>query len=107
MQQTIFELCGTDLNMLSELEAALERPTGDTLIQIRLLLGVFAFSSDGQHAIAQLNVQILLAEASDGKRDPIVSLIRALDVVGGKPLPASVACWSMSNRRSNPTVERK
>src|SRR5580698_9004927 len=84
MKQAVFEFRGADFDMLGKLEAAVEGPTGNALIQVVMFRGVFASARDGQHAITQLDIQILLAEASNSKRDPVACLVGAFDVVGRK-----------------------
>ena len=44
---------------------------------------LFALAGDRQHAVAHLDVQVLLGEAGDRDRDAVVGLVGALDVVGG------------------------
>ena len=39
MEQAVLELGGADLDMLGELEAALEGAPGDALVQVALLVG--------------------------------------------------------------------
>src|SRR5207302_10010464 len=44
VEQTVFELRALDLDILRQLEPALNSPPGDTLIQVRLWLGCFSFA---------------------------------------------------------------
>ena len=74
VKQAVFKLRGAHLDMFGQLEAAFEGAPGNALVQIALLGGVFAFADDRQYAIAHLHVQIILAEAGNSNRDPVVGL---------------------------------
>ena len=52
MKQAVLELGGLDLDMLGELEAALEGAAGDALVQVGRLGGILALAGDGQNAVA-------------------------------------------------------
>src|SRR5579862_93468 len=84
MEQSVLELRALDLDVLGQLEAALERTAGDTLIkESRLALVMLAaLALHHQHAFAHLDIQFLFAEARDRQRDAVMGLVGALDVVG-------------------------
>src|SRR5580658_6230862 len=64
MQEAVLELGALDLDMLGELEAALERAACDALIEIARLLRLFiaALALNSQDAIAHFDVQVLIRE---------------------------------------------
>src|SRR6185437_5327676 len=50
-----------------------------------LLAGFFSLAGNKEHAIAGFDIEVLLAEAGYGQRDPIMGLIGPLNVVGRIP----------------------
>src|SRR5689334_13958622 len=74
VEQSVLELRALDLDVLGQLEAALERTAGNSLIEIGLLAvaGVFPLALDRQHALAHLDVQLLFAEAGDRNGDAVM-----------------------------------
>lgn len=86
VQQAIFKACTAHLHILRQLETALERASGDALVEIGFavclgLCGVVALH--GQHAFAHFDGQVAFAETGDRQRDPVVVLVGPLDVIGG------------------------
>ena len=93
MEQAVLQAGTDDLNMVGELEAALEGTRGDALVQdlaLALLGGLHAFlrAADGQRVLTRLDGEILLGEAGDGDADAVIVLAGALDIVGGYPATA-------------------
>ena len=82
MEQAVLQAGGLDLDMLGELEAALEGAAGDALVQEVGLCALFALAGDGQHAILHVHRQVLVGKAGDRHGDAIVILVAALDIVG-------------------------
>src|SRR5690348_2874155 len=82
MEQAILELGALDLDMLGQLELALESAPGDALMQIGGLGRIFALAGDGQHAIGDFDAEILFRKAGGGDGDAIIILVAALDIVG-------------------------
>src|ERR1700761_8000178 len=66
MEQAVLQARGLDLDMLGELEAALEAPAGDALIEkgVRLVGGVgLALAGDGEHAVLHIDRQVAFGKA--------------------------------------------
>src|ERR1700688_1546946 len=64
----------------------MKRTAGNALIEkcrLALFAALFALALNGEHAFANFHVQILLAEARHRKRDAVMGVVGALDVVGG------------------------
>src|SRR6185503_1898896 len=86
MEQPILELRALDLDVLRELETPFEGATGDPLMEIARLGAVrlaIALALDGEHAFLDLDGEVLLGEARDRERNPVVVLAGPLDVVRG------------------------
>ena len=108
MQEPVLERRTLDLDVVSELEDALERTRCDTLVEdlaglllvLRLLIAL-----DREGVFLGFDRKIALAETGNRDRDAIGVLARALDVVGriagGNSKPSSI-----EKSRSKPTVER-
>src|ERR1051326_5438591 len=94
VKQAILEARALDLDVVGELEAALERPRGNALVEhfagllgLRLLL-----AADRQGVFLGLDREIGLGEPGDRKRDAIGVLAGPLDVVGRIARRAVDAC---------------
>src|SRR5437763_4142887 len=62
MEQSVLELRALDLDVLGQLEAALERTAGDAVVEVRrFVAAIVALAQYGQDALAHLDVQFLLA----------------------------------------------
>src|SRR5579885_138777 len=85
MQETVFEIRAADLDMVGELEFALESTRRDALIEhfafLPFLFG-FLLTADGELVFLHLDVEFLIGEARTGDRDAIRILAGALDIVG-------------------------
>src|ERR1051326_4388350 len=84
VKQAVLEARALDLDVVGELEAALERPRGNALVEhfagllgLRLLL-----AADRQGVFLGLDREVGLGEPGDRKRDAIGVLAGPLDVVG-------------------------
>src|SRR5262245_24909957 len=85
MQETVLERRPLDLDMVGELEHALERARGDALIKglALLLLGPrLLVAADRQRVVLHLDLEVRLAKSGNGYRNAIVVLAGPLDVVG-------------------------
>src|ERR1700737_2915491 len=85
VQEAVLERRTLDLDVVGELEDALESTRRDALIKhlagLLLVLGLF-LALDRQRVFLRLDRKVLLAEAGDCNRDAVGVLARALDVVG-------------------------
>src|SRR5262249_1399733 len=82
VKQAVLKLGRLHFDMLGELETALERATGDALIEIPLLGSLFALATDTKNSVTNLDGQILLAKPGHSERHPVVVLVSAFNVVG-------------------------
>src|ERR1043165_3359188 len=85
VQETVFELCAGDLDVIRKLEAALEGTGRDALIE-HLTLGLVALllllAADRERVFLGFDRQIALGEARNRDRDAIGVIAGPLDVVG-------------------------
>src|SRR5215469_6327792 len=81
MQKPILELGTLDLDMLGQLEFALERAPGDALMQIGRGSRGFALAGDSQDAVRDFDGEILFGEAGDSDGDAVIILVTAFDIV--------------------------
>ena len=85
VQETVLERRALHLDVVGELEYALERARGDALVERRALglvgLGLLV-AADRQGVFLDLDVELALGKARDRNRDAIVVLAGPLDVVG-------------------------
>src|SRR5262249_24990417 len=85
VQEAVLERRALYQDVVGELEHALERARGNTLIEglALLLLGLrLLVAADRQRALLGLDVQLGLREAGHRYRDAVVVLAGPLDVVG-------------------------
>ena len=85
MEQPVLELGSLHLDMLGELEAALERAAGNALVKDVLalrLVALFALARNGEHAVVQLHIQVLLGEPGHRNADAVMGLVGTFDVIG-------------------------
>src|SRR5690348_9726758 len=84
VQETVLESGALDLNMVGELEGALESASRDALVEhlvLGLLILLLFLALDGQGVFLRLEREFFLAEAGHRDRDAIVVLAGTLDVV--------------------------
>ena len=108
VQQSVLEARALDLDMVGELEDALERARRDALVEhlaVLLFLGLLG-ALDRQRVLFRLDRQVVLAEAGDRDGDAVLVLAGPLDVVGRIARRATSNPSSIENSRSKPTVER-
>src|SRR5262245_53951698 len=83
MQQTVLELGALHLDVVGELEAALEGSGGDAAVQeLALLVLGLLLGADGEHLLLDVDVELVLAEAGHRHADPVLVVGEPLDVVG-------------------------
>ena len=85
VQESVLHDRALDLDMLGELEAALEAPRGNALIQqgagLLRLVGLL-LATDRQNVLFRLDREISFSEAGDREGDTIGILVAPLDIVG-------------------------
>src|SRR5262249_11646652 len=85
VQQPVLERGAPDLDVLGELEHALERARRDALVEhlALLLVGLgLLLALDGQRVLLRLDREVVLGKARDRERDAVGVLAGPLDVVG-------------------------
>src|ERR1700748_996619 len=83
LQQTLIERRALHLDEVGKIEAALERATGNAVIEIftLVLLGI-RLAGDNQRVLVDGDVDLLWLEAGDGNRDAIGVLAGPYDIAG-------------------------
>src|SRR6185437_3084586 len=84
MKQTVLKACRLDFDMLGKLEAALEGAAGNALVQeggLRLLT-VLAPAADREHAVLDIDREVLVGKAGDRQGDTVIILVGPFDIVG-------------------------
>ena len=105
MQETVFESGALDLDVLGELEDALEGAGGDALMEhfALLLLGLrLLLTLDGQRVLLGLDRKIGLGEAGDRDGDPVGVLAGPLDIVGRVGRAAAFEARYLIEHREQP-----
>ncbi len=78
MQEPVLQARALDLNIVSELEAPLEGPRGDALVEhladLRFVVGLL-LAVDRQRILLRLDREISVGEAGDCNRDAIGVLV--------------------------------
>ncbi len=84
MEQTVFHGRVGDLDMVGQLEAALEGAAGNAAMEIgRLVIVLSDFAFDGQCIVFDGDVDVFFAEPGDGKGN-LVAVLRCFDDVLGR-----------------------
>src|SRR5262249_47439150 len=101
VKQAVLQAGTLDLDVIGELEPALERARGNALVEhLAGLLGLdLLFAADRQRAFLDLQRQVGLGEPRDRKRDAIRVLARPLDIVGRIAGRAVYACDLVEERK--------
>src|SRR3954454_4392490 len=83
LEQPVVQAGAADLDVVGELEAVLEGALRDAAVQVLdVLLGLLNLALHRQHVLVRDELEVLLAEAGDGHRDPVGVLAGLHDVVG-------------------------
>ena len=83
-QKPVFKVRITHLNVISQVEAALEGTLGNATMDelARFASIAFALAGHHQHIFLHLNVKVGLAETGNSQLDDIFVLIELFDIVG-------------------------
>src|ERR1700730_3846010 len=85
VQEPVVERGAFDLDVIRELERALEGTRRDALIKdfaARLLVAGLFLALDRQRVFLRFDRKVVFAKARNGNRDPIGVLASALDIIG-------------------------
>src|ERR1043165_330157 len=105
VQEAVRELRAGHLDVVSELEAALERAGRDALVEhLALLLGLFLLlAADRERVLLGLDRQFVLGEARDRNRNAVGVIAGTLDVIGRIGRGRAVKAGAIEHREQ--TVE--
>ena len=99
MEQTVLQVGTLDLDMVGQLEAALEGARRDAAMQeLSVLVGGLFLALHRQCLFLDLDVDLELAEAGDRHGDPVLVVAEALDVIGR--ISGRRRCRSRKRRRA-------
>src|SRR3981081_3165105 len=82
LQETVFQRCACDLDIVGEVELAPERTSRDALEQVLVITVLYLAAFHGQHVLLCRDGDLLRLETGQSDRDAIVVLTDACDVVG-------------------------
>src|SRR4051812_47781402 len=83
MEQAVVEAGADDLDVVGELEAALEGAAGDAAIEVGALLLLLGLAGDHKRVLLDDDLEVVLAEPGDRHGQPVGVFAGVLDVVGG------------------------
>jgi hypothetical protein len=83
MSMPFSKLSALHLNVVRQIEHAPEGTLRDAAVEVLVAFFLSLTALDCQHALLGRDGDVFGSEASNGKRDPVVVLADALDVVGG------------------------
>ncbi|CCB63979.1 conserved protein of unknown function [Hyphomicrobium sp. MC1] len=82
VQEAVLEFGARHIDVVGKLEAALERAGGNAAVKVGFAFGVSGLlAGDRKGLLFDLDLQLVLGEASNSERDPVGVLAGAFDVI--------------------------